>query len=126
MREFKFRAWDKKRNEMVYFDLQLLRSESDLFYREQIEGNEIMMYVGLKDKYGIEIYEGDIYREDNSDNSTVLHGNLSWNCGHCGWVYGWDFEGLFNSDLSRIEIIGNIYRNPELSDYETIFKKKRG
>jgi hypothetical protein len=50
MREIKFRAWDGKRNEMVYFDLNSYNDESRRWYDEQIHNNNIMQYTGLKDK----------------------------------------------------------------------------
>lgn len=69
----------------------------------------IMQYTGLKDKNGVEIYEGDIARVgdkgvtsvtffDGAFYTVVSHSN--YRCG--GW------------ETKSIEIIGNIYENPEL------------
>lgn len=82
-------------------------NDDGLNYFDQLE---IMQSTGLNDKNGVEIYEGDIIE--------------------CKTVYEWDkkpikraevvFEnGVFSligveMDLSRSEIIGNIYENPEL------------
>lgn len=121
-REIKFRAWDKIEREMID-NLISWEKNGDIShdnhfnsdippfrgYMWNSENLEIMQYTGLKDKNGEEIYEGDIIK--------VLN-NLSY-------VYydngGFRTNILLKSSLMyladnkvKIEIIGNIYENPEL------------
>jgi uncharacterized phage protein (TIGR01671 family) len=81
----------------------------------------LMQYIGLKDKSGKEICEGDIVR-DTYDNSCgqIQYGHKEYagffiryskpktDLGH-SWVWS-----MFDS--KDLEIIGNIYENPELLD----------
>jgi uncharacterized phage protein (TIGR01671 family) len=98
-REIKFRDYELVENVMRYFTLDTYdRYEHDCF------GN-IMQFTGLKDKNGIEIYEGDIL-----DTKCVV----SFNDGMFGIFDKHNYMGL-NSYMSKFrEVIGNIYENPEL------------
>jgi len=115
MREIKFRAWDTKERRMfVPFELkQKLNQRLGQFSADII----LLQYTGLKDKNGIEIYEGDIVR--HYDYPYLKAGGIStvkWNVDACGFYpfteeiadYGHPSAGEW------IEVIGNIYANPEL------------
>jgi YopX protein len=106
MREIKFRAWDGKK--MCYSEDQLSR-----IFNEQTDWQTIMQYTNLKDKHGKEVYERDVIVVGTTDSR--------------GFSQGWSAEVEFSekgvrlkdTDLWRynpeiIEVIGNIYENPEL------------
>jgi hypothetical protein len=104
-REIKFRAWDKEQNNMWLWedliDKQCTYLNSKYFVA--------MQYTGLKDKNGKEVYEGDIIRVNNEKMELVFRD------GYFGW--GKQHKGMYSFDpfgCEEIEVIGNIYENPEL------------
>ena len=122
MREIKFRAWVKDRK--AIFEVVLInyvtKKVTYLLERvghllnirhDKFNDVELMQYTGLKDKNGKEIYEGDIFY---TGSKKILY-IVEWiDCGLKGrqiknksWV-GLDY---WKDD---IEVIGNIYENPEL------------
>ena len=84
-------------------------------------------YTGLKDKNGVEIYEGDVvtacwydYEEPNHDMTGIVEFTE-------GWMSYWiaDYDKKEFSELNgqgychwTIEVIDNIYDNPELMEGE--------
>lgn len=122
-REIKFRAWDKKHKEMI-LDIAifpeynwLVMSDNDaLAEREQAKKGQIilMQYTGLNDKNGKEIYEGDIVSVDYKEEKAVVeyeHGGFIVR----SWIYpgGVGYLQQF-SEPNSLEVIGNIYSNPDL------------
>jgi uncharacterized phage protein (TIGR01671 family) len=117
MREIKFRAWDKNSKTLYYsYNVGLSGGNMDLLdfqYNIQIQGKDLtlMQYTGLKDKNGVEIYEGDIVRIKSVG-------------GIFNDVVEWQGSGLKLKNTTRlhsqledyenIEVIGNRFENPEL------------
>lgn len=122
MREIKFRVWDKDTRRMYKNDSDLKISiENNGGYIFALCANvvippeyiELMQYTGLKDKYGKEIYESDIVIAYNEDCDTICKGEIVWDKWECGFsIKG--AEPTFIGWYPELEVIGNIYENPEL------------
>lgn len=121
MREIKFKAWVKELNEIREVEyinfLKKMISYPNKFCKEyylnaDFDEIELMQYTGLKDEYGDEIYEGDIVTLHNTRYKVIF------NMEQARFVLRDDkFEmeiPFTNNNNERMEIIGNIYENPEL------------
>ena len=129
-REIKFRAWDKTKNEMVFdgieYEIRLLNLpsieghpiESQIGFSNDYDGRifELMQFTGLHDQNGVEIYESDIVKYDYDD----MYDPSGIHYPHKGKIETTiiEFESISDfPDLpNNIEIIGNIYENPELME----------
>lgn len=124
----KFRAWDKISKKM--FPVMMIDFGQSYVMIEEINGLwcerdfdeiELMRFTDLKDKNGREIYEGDIIRFFDCDgdgytvpvvwdNDYACFGvSFSW-----GYPISFDYLEEFYTELKDIEVVGNIYENPEL------------
>lgn len=125
-REIKFRVWDQKRKEMVYFDLDVCNNETRIWWNEQIKGNPIMQYTGLKDRNGKEVYDEDIFYDDDCP-CRIIWNNEEARFMALHWMGdGWSEESKLDSDwfgyskekgfYLNFEIVGSISEIPELEE----------
>lgn len=74
-------------------------------------------YTGLKDKNGIEIYEGDIVKTKNSLYKVIYDKCCFWGIDEMGKYPIYQIKHYIMED-EIFEVIGNIYENPELLEGE--------
>lgn len=134
MREIKFRAWDKELKKMylvrginfsfpnqVFLRTKLVKGgcyhNDEYDYYQSLDSVELMQFTGLHDKNGKEIWEGDIvlvpnlgYDPSEGDNPCLLL-TVGFDLG--SFIIGDDFMSEFDF-INDVEVLGNIYENPEL------------
>lgn len=125
----KFRAWDKKtetiqevestsfkEKKLVINQKSVAWFNSD--YIRNFDDIELMQSTGLKDKNGVEIFEGDIVLADGVK-KIVTFGEQEHEEDFGDLIYYIGFNVYTKMGYSSVipveyEVIGNIYENPEL------------
>ncbi|KKM73712.1 hypothetical protein LCGC14_1407750 [marine sediment metagenome] len=124
MREIKFRVWNNLAKEMIHTiqDIEFCDGGIIIHHGVGIAPHEelvhfacpdciLLEYTGLRDKNGVEIYEGDIVRYLSKDVQRIVEwddeeGGFALKRSNNTWA---EFYRV-----TRMEVIGNIYENSEL------------
>jgi len=96
-RIYKFRAWDIVENKMI----ENLQDRCGLSADLKCCNHIIMQYIGLKDRNGVEIYEGDF------DKDGIV---ITWNQEDCSFIGDHPYGRHCLYDAEKwFEVISNIY-----------------
>lgn len=129
MRTIKFRGYSQTFNSWLYGDLISTRQAETIVCEEsgheyEVDQNSVGQLTGLHDKNGKEIYEGDIIGDWAEVDGKMEQSRLTV---YFDEMLGqWVLDISFNQDRTsscslfselkdfEYEVIGNIYKNPEL------------
>lgn len=122
-RELKFRVWDFDKEEMIYPNSAKIILISNKGVVIDSETYAIMQFTGLKDKHGKEIYEADVVRSTTEFNGytgmdSSLYGGNVYEVRNDSWRFYLYPTSMHSVNLKNLEVIGNIYENPELIEKE--------
>lgn len=128
----KFRAWDKHVKKIrkvteIHFDDSLiyLKANNGKGYYCSFSDIELMQSTGLKDKNGVEIFEGYIVKVTGEDEEYSYNGVVKnyadegYPAFDIEYPSEWHYESnvlsaIMSGGHETIEVLGNIYENPEL------------
>jgi hypothetical protein len=114
-RELKFRVWSHLSKSLEYFDIY---QGANLGIAGGV--SEPQQFTGLKDKNGMEVYEGDLinfscdYTFDLSDRDVIEYKNqeVSYDERLAGFYFGKDgFQILDKIMVETIEVVGHVNAN---------------
>lgn len=132
-REIKFRAWDNKDKKWLlgyeypnlggfsmFGEVMIFGEWGEIVNRFFLQQNDrnprdliLMQYIGLKDKNGKEIYEGDLI-DCGADWINIV----KWHDGYGGFGLWNESRQMWDSahltGMKHVQLIGNIYENSEL------------
>lgn len=123
MREIKFRAWDPASKVMYpveainFHGRERVTVQYNPIKKISLDSVYLMQYIGVQDKSGVEIYEGDIIQHQSGKYGTDFE--IKWSPILCGFTAmqiesGHPSPQLNQGTMSYFEVVGNIYENPEL------------
>jgi hypothetical protein len=102
-----FKVWNCVTKQMFYPDW------NELAIRAMLCEMILLQHFGYFDKYGTKIFEGDILQCGKAKCVVKFVDGAFAFCNGIDWLYEWNWA----DDARRFKVIGNIFENHELFDY---------
>ena len=131
VKQIKFRVWDSKNKKMrkvecIKFNWDGVPLKINGCIDEECKSENLMQFTGLLDRSGKDIYEADIV--DVWSSGSHCTGVIVWSVPTASFFIQvpppeciWHLSGGGDEDNEEtFEVIGNIYKNPELITKETV------
>lgn len=135
MREILFRAKSKDTGKWIYGDLLQYAGTAQIWEQTEngkwnyiVDPETVCQYTGLTDKNGKKIFEGDICRDGDNIVRVLWNDKRQWgveisktdNVLGKGLIFPlWQYDNCKENGYRTLEIIGNIFDNPELMECGT-------
>lgn len=104
-------------------DFAIIYQQEPTIEKYPVYADTVGQYTGMKDKNGKKIFEGDILKIKSHDYNYEYITQVYYSCHTlCVDIYGQDYDStaigfaddIWDEECCEIEVIGNIYDNPEL------------
>jgi hypothetical protein len=117
MRDTKFRALLEQTGEWFHWGPISFVGPHDI--REDIREETVGQYTGLKDRSGVDVFQGDIFTEKNPDGEHQTSGEVIFDGDLAAFTVkkpngGWEYLHVFLSENRRSFVGGNVHQHPEL------------